>query len=263
MRFVPAVARFVGGRRQFVGFQKRVFKRGPTLETREVLGMKGLYCLILAGAGVAACLLAETVRFDHVVRNDFFAGFAGNREAFERAMKATEAVLKSDAKHAEALAWHGSGLMQQAGELFRQGDQQKGVALWSKALAEMEEAVAIAPRNVGVRAPRGATLFTASRFAPPQQSRPLLEAAIQDYETILDVQTAHFDKIGVHPKGELLFGLAEGYSRLNDATKARAFFERITRELPGTVYAKRADKWLAGGKLEPAETRCVGCHVAR
>ncbi|HBY61726.1 MAG TPA: hypothetical protein DEH78_18035 [Solibacterales bacterium] len=225
--------------------------------------MTGIKWALLATAFAAKLLYGEPGRFDHVVRNDFFAGFAGDREALERAMSVTANVLKHEPQHAEALVWHGAGSLQLAGEAFRAGNSEKGIALWTRAIAQMREAVALAPRNVGVRAPRGATLFTASRFSPPDQGRALLAMAIEDYETILEIQSPYFDKIGTHPKGELLFGLAEGYARAGNTPKATEFFHRINKELPGTVYAKRAGKWLAGGTLEPAETRCVGCHVSQ
>ena len=51
----------------------------------------------------------EVVRFDHKVREDFFAGIGGNKEALDRAMKITDEVLAKDPNHAEALVWHGSG----------------------------------------------------------------------------------------------------------------------------------------------------------
>src|ERR1051326_6901329 len=53
---------------------------------------------------------AATTRFDFLVREDFFAGMAGNREAFNRAMKVCEDALAKNPKHAEAMVWHGSGL---------------------------------------------------------------------------------------------------------------------------------------------------------
>lgn len=46
-------------------------------------------------------------RFDMLVREDFFSGFAGDADALERAMKKCEEILAKDPKNAEALVWHG------------------------------------------------------------------------------------------------------------------------------------------------------------
>src|SRR4051794_18787746 len=47
-------------------------------------------------------------RFDFLVREDFFAGLAGDREKFQRAMKLCEDTLAKNPKHADAMVWHGS-----------------------------------------------------------------------------------------------------------------------------------------------------------
>src|SRR5215467_9769056 len=61
-------------------------------------------------------------RFDMKVRADFFSGFAGDRDAFNRAMKVCDETLAKNPKHAEALVWHGSGLLFISGDDFRKGD---------------------------------------------------------------------------------------------------------------------------------------------
>src|SRR5262249_8558044 len=121
-------------------------------------------------------------RFDLKVRNDFFAGFAGNREALNRGMKACEEALAADPKQGEALVWHGGGLVFESGEAFRSGDQQKGTDLWTRGLKEMQTAVDLDPDNVGVRIPRAATLLAVSHFAPQEMAKPLVKDAVSDYQ---------------------------------------------------------------------------------
>src|SRR5690348_3912511 len=95
-------------------------------------------------------------RFDLKVRNDFFAGFAGNEAALARGMEACEAVLAKNPNDPQALVWHGGGLLYQAGGAFQRGDQNKGIDLWTRGLKEMKTAVELDPDSVGVRIPRGA-----------------------------------------------------------------------------------------------------------
>ncbi len=228
--------------------------------------------LAIAGAIAFAVGLLSTVRmapaqqqperFDLRVRQDFFAGFSGDRESLARGMKACEAEIAKNPKAAEALVWHGGGLLFESGHAFQSGDQQHGMEMWSRGLNEMKTAVALKD-GPSTRIPRGAVLLNASRFAPPEMSKPLLADGVHDFESTLEVQKSYFDTLGTHPRGELLFGIAEGYSRLGDVQKAAAYFERIEKDLPDSVYAKRAAQWMATKSLPANETGCVGCHVSR
>lgn len=203
-----------------------------------------------------------TIEFDYnAVRADMFAGLAGDAARFAKAMEACERTLARQPKHPEALVWHGSGLLFQAGQAFQRGEMPKGGPLWERGLAEMNEAAALAPDDLGVIIPRGAVLLQATRQTPPSMGRPLVELALRDYEHVLELQKAYFHTLGDHPKGELLFGLAEGYARLGDPAKARAYFERLITEAPGSGQTPRARAWLETGAI-PATTGlgCVGCH---
>jgi len=228
--------------------------------------------LKLAIAGIVAFLIGflstlrpspAQERFDMKVRNDFFAGFAGDKAALERGMKICEDALAADPKNAEALVWHGSGLLFESSGMFASGDNQHAVPLWTRGLEEMDKAVELAPDDVGVRIPRGAVLLTASHYLPEvQMAKPLIEKGVEDYQHTYDLQKEYFATLGTHPRGELLFALAEGYSRLGKEDKATEYFNEIVKTLPGTVYAKRADAWSQTKSLPASETGCVGCHVA-
>lgn len=199
------------------------------------------------------------------VRNDFFAGFGGDTQRLERAMKMCEDELASNPKNAEALVWHGAGVFFQSGQFFRSGDAAKGQEFWVKGLKEMEDAVQLAPNRISVRVPRGAVLLTASRFiANPERVQPLITTGVTDFESALKIQEPRLDTLGTHPRGELLIGLADGYARLGRQEQAQVFFERIRATLPGTPYAASAAKWLETKTvLSPREAGCLGCHVAK
>jgi len=200
-------------------------------------------------------------RFDMIVRTDFFAGFAGDEARLAKGMATCEEMLATAPNHAEALVWHGSGLAFSAGKAFQQGDMKTGGELWQRGMEEMDKAASLEPDNVGVRIPRGALLLQATRNMPPAMARPLIEKAVGDYEHVLALQSAYFGTMGDHPMGELLFGLAEGYSRLGNAEKARAYFERLIADAPASGQAPKAKAWLSTGALPKSEgLGCVGCH---
>jgi len=211
---------------------------------------------------LGAAILCSQERFDLSVRTLFFAGFAGDAASLEKGMKICEDALATDPKNAEAMVWHGAGLLFEAGQAFRTNDQQKGGELWGRALKEMDEAAALAPDDLGVRIPRGAVLLTASRYLPsPEMARPLIEKGVADFEKAYDLQASRLSEMGTHPRGELFLGLADGYSRLGNQERAYAWFERIQKEMKGTPYEKSANAWFEAKSLAPAQGGCLGCHT--
>ena len=92
-------------------------------------------------------------------------------------------------------------------------------------------------------------------------ARGLIESAVANYERVLTIQAPYFDSLGDHPKGELLFGLADGYHRLGQHEKARGYFKRLIKDAPTSGQASKARDWLTtGGVTKSAGPSCVGCH---
>ncbi len=211
---------------------------------------------------VATIVLAqEPVRFDHKVREMFFAGFAGDKEAMAKGMKISEATLAAEPNHAEAMVWMGSGLLIQSGEAFRKGEMQAAMEMMGKGTGMMDRAVELEPKNIGVRIPRGSVYLTASKSMPPMMGDPLLKKGVKDYEDSWEMQRGNLSGFSQHSLGELLQGIGEGNGRLGNKEKAKEFFELIQQKLPGTAYAKKAEKWLVEGKLSALDTNCMGCHI--
>ena len=217
-----------------------------------------LYSLL----AVATVVLAqEPVRFDHKVRELLFAGFAGDKEAMSKGMKISEATLAAEPNHAEAMVWMGGGLFYQSGEAFRKGEMQSAMELIGKGTGMMDRAVELAPKDVGVRIPRGSVYILASKGMPPAMGDPLLKKGVGDYEVCWEMQKGDLSGFSQHSLGELLQGIADGNGRLGNKEKAKEYFEIMQQKLPGTAYAKKAEKWLAEGKLSAQETNCMGCHL--
>jgi tetratricopeptide (TPR) repeat protein len=226
---------------------------------RFTLVLSGMLYLSALAAAAMQPAPAQSGRFDMAVRADFFAAFSGDMKRFERAMARCEEVLAADPNHAEAMVWHGSGVFFRAGLAFQKGDIQNGMALYQKGLAEMQRAVEIAPDNVGVRIPRGAVLLEATRQMPEPQAKALVQIGVSDFEHTLKLQESYFATLSDHAKGELLFGLADGWARLGDQQKAMQYFTRLTKDAAASGRATYAKAWLDG--TPPANPgRCVGCH---
>jgi tetratricopeptide (TPR) repeat protein len=218
-----------------------------------------LAALLLIGS---ASLVPAQDRFDFKVRNYFFSGFAGDAASLEKGMKICEDSIAADPKNAQAMVWHGAGLFYESGQAFQKQDMQKGGELWARGLKEMDDAVALAPEQLGVIIPRGAVLLTGSKYVgSPEMALPLIEKGVADFEKAYQLQAPNFDKIGTHPRGELMIGLADGYNRLGNQEKAQEWFERIQKSMPGTPYEKSATTWLETKSLTPAQSGCLGCHT--
>jgi len=219
---------------------------------------------LCAAFGFTAGFLRGEERFDYKVREMIFAGFNGNQEMFEKGMALLDATLQENPKHAEALVWRGAGLFFRSGQLFRQGDQQKGMELYTKGIAEMDQAVELEPNNLGVRIPRAAVLLSAAAsMGENPMARTFAAKALGDYEKTYREQEKVLDQLGLHPRGELLQGLAVAYKLTGNLDKSKEFYARIERDLPETAYAKRAIKFRETGSLTSREMGCIGCHVKK
>ena len=85
------------------------------------------------------------------------------------------------------------------------------------------------------------------------------KSAVEAFERALVIQTPDLPRMSEHSRGELLAGLAEGWSRLGDAEKARGYLQRIVKEVPDSRYSARARAWLEDGPQSGPLT-CLTCH---
>jgi tetratricopeptide (TPR) repeat protein len=217
---------------------------------------------LLALVAVVGAQSPGTVRSAGI---DLLGGLVGDMVRFERGMKTLDEILSKNPNDLEAKVLHGNGVMARSGEAFKAGDNEKAIRLWQSGMDEMAQAVDAAPDNLFVRARRGVVMISASRATPPQMAKPLLETAVTDFERVLQIREKEHTlaERSVHQRGELLTSLADGWDRLGDKEKARGYFERITKDLKGTVYEQRANAWLENKPEAKAADffACTGCHV--
>src|SRR2546421_7793282 len=207
-----------------------------------------------------------TERFDEIVRADFFAGMMGDEARLDRGMKFCEEILASNPKHADALVWHGGGLLTRASRAYAKGDSRLGDDLWNRGLEEMNDAVRFEPDNMGVKIGRSATLIGLAQSgwnASDAKARALLTSALEDYEKVYRWQKPSLRELGTHSRGELLFGLASGWSILGERGKALGYLRLVVSECKGTGYEREARRWLGVSPLPVVQHDCVGCHVSR
>jgi tetratricopeptide (TPR) repeat protein len=213
----------------------------------------------------AAALQAQTTttpddRFDLSVRADFFAGFRGDAARLARGMKLCEDALAADPDHADALVWHGAGLMFLAGEAAARQDTETARERARRGREELDRAAWLAPDSLNVIIVRAVVLNAAApNVSDRARSEVMQKAAIEEFERALAIQTPYLDRLSEHSRGELLGGLAEGWSRLGEADKARGYLQRIAQELPDSRYAARARARLEDGP-QAGPVTCLSCH---
>ncbi len=216
--------------------------------------------LLFATAPRAQNAPPATPRFDEIVRPDFFAGFRGDAARLERGMKRCEEALATDPGNADALVWHGAGLMFLAGEAAARQDFQTARERAVRGREEMDRADRLAPDSLSVMLVRAVTLSaSAPNVRDRAQGQAMQKSAVDAFERALVIQTPYLDRMSEHSRGELLAGLAEGWSRLGEADRARGYLQRIVKELPETRYSTRARAWLEDGPQSGPLT-CLTCH---
>jgi hypothetical protein len=137
--------------------------------------------------------------------------------------------------------------------------------MWQQGLAEVNRARELAPDDMGVQIGRSALLLgmASSGFDPEDtEGRRLLESAVRDYEAVYEVRKSQLARLSSHSRGELLFGLAVGWSRLGNAAETRRYLESIIRECAGSDYEKEARSDLLK-KPFAVDHSCIGCHVTK
>jgi hypothetical protein len=233
---------------------------GVTLSAATlVFGMLVLKMLVFAAATRAQSTPAPP-RFDEIVRADFFAGFRGDAARLERGMKLCEDELATNPTNADALVWHGGGLMFMAGQAARQQDFVTAGERARRGRAELDRADQLAPDSLSVMLVRAVVLnASAPNVRDQAQGRMMQHEAVAGFEKALAIQTPYLDRLSEHSRGELLAGLAEGWSRLGETERSRGYLERIVKELPNTRYQARARAWLEDGPQSGPVT-CLTCH---
>jgi tetratricopeptide (TPR) repeat protein len=203
---------------------------------------------------------AAVKSYDMIVREDYFAGFQGDKEALERGMKSSEATLAANPKHAEAMVWLGGGQVYLSGQAFSKGNFIEGSKMWQAGIDNMDKAAELEPTNIGVLIPRAAVLMPASRGLPGPMKEKVLQSVLKNFLTVYEQQKDGLDKIGEHPLGELRMGLADIYRSLGKLEESKQHLDAVAKDLPNSEYAVEAKKWLEAKPTDRLAHNCIGCH---
>ena len=199
-----------------------------------------------------------------LVREDIFAGFLQNDlKRLERAERNLERLLEGrPAERGSVLAWQGSTALTRAALASEAKQQTEFRRQFQRATDLFEEAMRLAPDNVGVFAITGGSQVSLADRLPAEERARGWEMAYSAYQRLWKLQGAIIEKLPLHHKGEVLSGLAQSAQRTGRNDEANAEVDRILKLLPQTPYATRAQQW----KDDPSsrtqvKVTCQTCHA--
>ena len=208
----------------------------------------------------------QGLRFDECIRDDAFAGYAGDPDALRRAWCRTQTTLEQDPEHAEALSWRGGLTLFLSGFAYRSRDFSEGGRLQEQGFGDLDRSLELGSDNVGVRVQHMMSMVAALPYASGDHRTELLEAAQRDLDFRLESLTGRSPS--VHTQGELwavrvqlqhnraLSSSPE--ERPDHQRRLQQMLQTMRSELAGSAYAGAASCWLTG-KTE-AQIGCLGCH---
>jgi hypothetical protein len=232
------------------------------------MSTRRLAVTIALASTAAIALLAQEPRPANIpfytwVREDTFAGFIDNDLVrFARGEQKVREYLQERPGRPDATNWLGATKVYRAVRAFEDGDRRAGERLLKEALAAIDQAVAAAAEDPGIRATAGGTLAFLAPRLPDAHYRPMMEKAREHYGVLYRLQAAQAANFPLHLKGELLAGVAETEFRVGDRQRATEMLQRIVTEMPDTAYARTAAAWLASPDTVTIDTRlvCQSCH---
>jgi tetratricopeptide (TPR) repeat protein len=180
-------------------------------------------------------------------RQKFFAVFRGDLKTFNEGYAEIEAMIKKDPKDARALVWLGNGQTIKAGQLYMMGQKEPALKLLDVSRKTLDAAVALQPKDYNIYMMRAATLFVQGQYFPASAIPKANWEKLRDdcLSLIRDFGAEKLAKSSVHVRGEAYGELGIAYARLGEKAKARAAFQKVAEQNPGTAYEERAKREIA------------------
>jgi hypothetical protein len=182
--------------------------------------------------------------------DDFIAGFQGDGEALDRALKETDAILAKDPNNAEALAWSASGKGAKGGAAYGKGDMKAGAELSSESTDELNRAVQLAPDNANIRVIRGKSMVEFAIYDPnAARSSAAANTALGDLESAVDLMGKDFETAPKSYQQEIYAWLYQAATKSGDTEKAEKY-----KKLAGAKAGGALDQLNQGAENSMVES---------
>jgi hypothetical protein len=198
-----------------------------------------------------------------LVREDIFAGLLANDKArLEKGVKTLDSVA-AFYEETDVMAWRFGAETMRAVWAHEEGRTEDFRRHYSLAMTYLDRCRATAKgEKLGIPEIFEGGVYVVSADRLPESLRAgAWERAYQSYKRLNELEASRVDRLPLHMKGEVIAGLAVATQRTGRNAELSAALETVRQKLPGTVYAKAAEKWMAdpesAGKVRLA---CLTCH---
>ncbi|MEQ8317862.1 MAG: hypothetical protein RIE77_01755 [Phycisphaerales bacterium] len=183
--------------------------------------------------------------FERAIFADFVDAAQGDADAKQRLVDACTQAIEVDSENAEAIAWRGAARMFDAGSASEAGDFMAAMRHTNEALADLDRARDLEPENPGVRVVTATTLLNLAAYHPiDRMAKGYAAKGVEDAIAALSKLYENWNEQPIDLKGQLMIGVAWGYDRMGETTKARDWFNRVIGAAPGTTWAEQAQAWI-------------------
>jgi tetratricopeptide (TPR) repeat protein len=232
----------------------------------------GLLSLVFAALSLASALAEspeppldnKRVAIHTLVREDIFAGWIDqDMDRFERGEKNIELLLeKRPNERAGLVAWKGGAKLYRAVLALEADDKEAFQKYYDEAVANLDEAKKLGPKNPGVAAIVGGSYLTFGDRLPEELRASAWEKAYENYQILWSQQGKLVDRLPVHIRGELLSGLVQSAHRTGRDKEYAEHLDKIIAVLPDTGYQKVALEWKENPQAAATgNISCKSCHA--
>lgn len=179
--------------------------------------------------------------FERLVMDDYLKAARGDELSRQRLVRACDAAIETDPRHAEAIAWRGAARMFEAAGASEAGDFMAAMNHVNAALNDLKAARELEPENPGVRIIAAQTLLNLAANHPIEaMAKNYARQGIDDARAGLAALHANWHEQPADLKGRLLVGVAHAYEQLGQAQPARDWYNRAIGAVPGSGWAQQA-----------------------
>ncbi len=201
-----------------------------------------------------------------LVREDIFAGWrSNNMERLARAEKNIELLLEQrPEKKPELLAWKGAATLYRA-ILAVEADQTAEFERYFQETRDLnDQARSLGPNDVAVCAIIGGGYALFADRLPEKYRAAAWSESYDSYQVLWAQQSPYLAQLPGHIRGELLAGLIQSSQRTGRTEELDQFLDKALEVLPGTPYAKIAQKWKDDPQAAATDNiSCKTCHAPR
>ena len=179
--------------------------------------------------------------FERLVMDDYLKAARGDELSRQRLVRACDAAIETDPRHAEAIAWRGAARMFEAASASEAGDFMAAMNHVNVALNDLKAARELEPENPGVRIIAAQTLLSLAANHPIEaMAKNYAKQGIEDALAGLGKLYPIWNQQPADTKARLMIGIAQAHEKLGQAQQARDWYNRAIGAVPSGDWAAQA-----------------------